>query len=369
MRMKTFRAATATAAFAMVKAELGADAVILSNKTVSDNGSKCCEVVAAVDAMPAGPASGVAASTAKGARQTMTREDTVEDALRGSIGWQREWSQIKGQIMALMKPQMDLASLAPKQRLAMEYLEREEVDAKVLASIFCDLRGDCDRSIIAALESLVDVRPFRARDWPGTIHAFAGPGGAGKTSSLIRLALREKRSNPKARICLATADGGRGKGRLVLKHYAELSGLAFREIVTRDDFLLLRKETHQFDMILIDLPGLTGNTTLEVFTGLYGLSTCAELSIHLVLNPYYSAAQFERFMEKYKSEQLASVIWTKLDETCTFGALVNMAFASGLPISALSYGAGLKNSITPATLDMIWRMVFMRKLPGGDIQP
>jgi flagellar biosynthesis protein FlhF len=354
--MKTFRAASSTAAFAMVKAELGGDAVILSNKTVVDNGSKCCEIVAAVDGAPA-------------AAKTRTKEATVEDALRGSVGWQREWSQIKGQIMALMKPQMDLATLAPKQRLAMEYLEREDVDAKVMARIFCELRDDARRSIITVLESLVEVKPFRARDWACGLHAFAGPGGAGKTSSLIRLALREKKANPKARICLATADSGRGKGRLVLKHYAELSGFAFREIVTREDFLLLRGEAAQFDMILIDLPGLTGNTTLEDFTALYGLSACDELSIHLVLNPYYSAAQFERFMEKYKSEQLASVIWTKLDETCTFGALVNMAFASGLPISALSYGAGLKNSIAPATCDMVWRMVFMRKLPGGDIQP
>jgi flagellar biosynthesis protein FlhF len=268
-----------------------------------------------------------------------------------------------------MKPQMDLATLAPKQRLAMEYLEREDVDAKVMARIFCELRDDARRSIITVLESLVEVKPFRARDWACGLHAFAGPGGAGKTSSLIRIALREKKANPKARICLATADAGRGKGRLVLKHYAELSGFAFRELVTREDFLLLQGEAAQFDMILIDLPGLTGNTTLEDFTALYGLSACDELSIHLVLNPYYSAAQFERFMEKYKSEQLASVIWTKLDETCTFGALVNMAFASGLPISALSYGAGLKNSIAPATCDMVWRMVFMRKLPGGDIQP
>jgi flagellar biosynthesis protein FlhF len=46
-----------------------------------------------------------------------------------------------------------------------------------------------------------------------------------------------------------------------------------------------------------------------------------------------------------------------------------MAFASGLPVSALSYGSGLKNSIAPATREMVWRLLFMRKLPGGDIQP
>jgi len=354
--MKTFRAVNSTAAFAKVKAELGEEAVILSNKTVTENGCKCCEIVAAVEASPA-------------ASKRATKDGVVEEALQHSVGWQREWSQIKGQIMALMKPQMDPELLTPKQKLAMEYLEREEVDEKVLAKVYCDLRKDNDCSIITVLNSMVNTVSFDSENWTGKFHAFAGPGGAGKTSSLVRLALREKKKHPKARICLATADSGRGKGRIVLKHYAELSGLAFREIITRDDFALLQKESNQFDMILVDLPGLPAKTSLDEWTTLYGMKNCSDLSIHLVLNPYYSTTQFERFIEKYKSEQLTSVIWTKLDEACTFGALLNMAFASGLPVSALSYGSGLKNSIASATKDMIWRLLFMRKLPGGVIQP
>ena len=356
MRMKTFKAANSTAAFAKVKAELGSEAVILSNKTVTENGCKCCEIVAAIDAAPA-------------TLKLETKESIVEDALQNGVGWQREWSQIKGHIMALMKPQMDLDSLTPKQKLALEYLEREDVDEKALVKVYCELRENKTKSIITALDSMVDAIPFGSNNWTGKFHAFAGPGGAGKTSSLVRLALKEKKAHPKARICLATADGGRGKGRLVLKHYAELSGLAFREIITKDDFALLQKESNQFDMILVDFPGLTGQISLEEWMILYGMNKCPSMAIHLVLNPYYSTAQFERFIEKYKSEQLASVIWTKLDEACTFGAILNMAFASGLPVSALSYGSGLKNSIAPATKEMIWRLLFMRKLPGGDIQP
>ncbi|MDC0335452.1 flagellar biosynthesis protein FlhF [Pseudodesulfovibrio sp.] len=357
MRMKTYRAATSTAAFAKVKADLGTEAVILSNNTVTENGCKLCEIVAAIDSMPTASA------------QSKTKSDVVEDALENAVGWQREWSQIKGQIMQLMKPQIDLDTLSPKQKRAMEYLEREDVDETVLTKIFCDLRGDDSMSIVNVLDSMIDASPFSANMPTKRFHAFAGPGGAGKTSSLVRLALKEKKNNPKARICLATADGGRGKGRMVLKHYAELSGLAFREIITRDDFLLLQKEAGQFDMILIDLPGLPGQTTLEEWTALYGLAGCDDLAIHLVLNPYYSTSQFQRFMEKYQSEQLSSVIWTKLDEACTFGAILNMAFACGLPVSALSYGSGLKNSIALASKEMIWRLLFMRKLPGGDIQP
>jgi flagellar biosynthesis protein FlhF len=354
--MKTFRAANSTAAFAKVKAELGSEAVILSNKTVTENGCKCCEIVAAIDSAPAM------------FKQT-TKDNMLEDALQNSVGWQREWSQIKGHIMALMKPQMDLDSLTPKQKLALEYLEREDVDEKTLAKVYCELRKDKKCSIITALDSMVDTIPFGAKNWTGKFHAFAGPGGAGKTSSLVRLALQEKKAHPKARICLATADGGRGKGRLVLKHYAELTGFAFREIITKDDFDILQKESNQFDMILVDFPGLPGQTSLEEWMILYGMNKCPDMAIHLVLNPYYSTAQFERFIEKYKSEQVSSVIWTKLDEACTFGAILNMAFASGLPVSALSYGSGLKNSIAPATEEMIWRILFMRKLPGGDIQP
>lgn len=356
MRMKTFRAANSSAAFAKVKAELGKDAVILSNKTVSDNGSKCCEIVAAVEASPV-------------MSKHITKDGVMEDAMQNSVGWQREWSQIKGQIMALMKPQMDPELLTPKQKLAMEYLEREEVNEKVLAKVYCCLRKDKDCSIITVLDSMVDTISFDMDKWTGKFHAFAGPGGAGKTSSLVRLALKEKKKHPKARICLATADGGRGKGRIVLKHYAELSGLAFREILTRDDFALLQKESNQFDMILIDLPGLSARTCLDEWMTLYGMKSCSDMSIHLVLSPYYSTTQFERFIEKYKSEQLTSVIWTKLDEACTFGSILNMSFASGLPVSALSYGSGLKNSIAAATKDSIWRLLFMRKLPGGVTQP
>ncbi|WP_272701302.1 flagellar biosynthesis protein FlhF [Desulfovibrio sp. Fe33] len=356
MKMKTYRAATSTAAFAKVKSELGNEAVILSNKTVVENGCKCCEIVAAVESEPVRP-------------QRHSKESVVDAALRDSVGWQREWSQIKGQIMALMKPQMDPSKLTPKQRIALEYLEREEVNERVLTHIYCTMRETRDCPVMTALDPLIKATPFRAETWTNTFHAFAGPGGAGKTSSLVRLALRMKKERPGMRLCLATADGGRGKGRLVLKHYAELSGLAFREIITKEDFTLLREESRRFDMILIDLPGLSGRTTLEEWSRLYGLDECRDLSIHLVLNPYYSTAQFERFVDKYKSEQLASVIWTKLDEACTFGAVLNMAFASGLPVSALSFGPGIKNSIRPASEEMIWRLMFMRTLPDGNKQP
>ena len=349
MQMKTFRAANSANAFSMVKAELGEDAVIISNKTVDNNGRKCCEIVAAVD------------STSPGS----PKDSLIEDAMQQSVGWRQEWGRIKGQLMALMKPQMDLDRLTSKQRVALEYLEREEVDARVLASTYLKLLEDSDKSILPVLESVLKVQPFIREYWQQKIHVFAGPNGVGKTTSLVRLALLEKKRNPKARICLVCADGGRGKGRLVLKHYAELSGLGYREILTRDDFPPLLKETEHFDLIFIDLPGLSGSITLNEWLSLQGITDNRDMAVHLVLNPHFGTSQMERFLEQYQCQRLMSIIWTKLDEACTFGGILNVASDTSLPVSALAYGPGLKNTMAPAGREKIWRLLFMRQMPGN----
>lgn len=360
MKMKTFRAISTTAAFAKVKAELGEDAVILSNRTVEEDGRKCCEIVAAVDpiqqtATPAAP-------------QPQKRDEFLDSAMEESMGWQREWGQIKGHLMALLKPQMRLDTLAPRQRLALEYLEREGVSEEVLLKVFCDLREAPDSPILAIMDRLAFAKGFGCDVWRRRMHAFAGPHGAGKTSTLIRLALKEKNSRPDARICLVSADAGRSKGRMVLKHYADLSGLAFREMNSREECRDVMEEMSKFDLVLIDLPGISGKTNLSDWMNIMGLSEEDDLAVHLVLNPYYAAAQYETFIKKYECSKVASVIWTKLDEACTFGAILNVAHATGLPVSAFSFGNGLKNSITPAQRDSLWRLIFKRQLPGGEKQ-
>ncbi|GAB7024062.1 flagellar biosynthesis protein FlhF [Salidesulfovibrio brasiliensis] len=361
MKMKTFRAASTPAAFAKVKAELGDDAVILSNRTVDEEGARVCEVVAAVD-----PDHGQKPKAAEQPTQqaAATRDTFLDTAMNDAVGWQKEWGQIKGHLMALLKPQMRLDSLAPRQRLALEYLEREGVGEEVLLKVFCDLRESPESPILPVMDRMAYTKAFGNGTWRRRIHAFAGPHGSGKTSALIRLALKEKKNRPDARICLVSADSGRGKGRMVLKHYADLSGLAFREMNSREDCRDVMSEASQFDVMLIDLPGMNGKATLSDWMDIMGLSSEEDVAVHLVLNPYYAQPQYEMFLKKYECPKLASVIWTKLDEACTFGAILNVAHATGLPVSALSFGNGLKNSIAPADRDSLWRLIFKRQFPG-----
>ena len=359
MHVKTFKGSDIQAALARVKAELGEDAIILGTKTLRGAAGKGCEITAAVDPRTvSGPSKTAPIMPARDASGFMPQQDA------NPADWACEWRQIKDQLMALVKPQLNMDELAPRQRVAIKYLEREEADMQVLLRVYLELKADPDRPILPVLESVAPCYGFESKKWHQKFQVFAGPHGVGKTLSLIRLALREKHARPKARICVVAADQGQGKGRLVLRHYADLSGLAFREAGSAEDMRELIKEAPKFDMIFVDLPGLSGTATLGEHLAGLGLAENVDMAAHLVLAPYFAASQYAEIARRYLCPQLQSLIWTKLDEACSFGALLNMARLTELPVSALSFGSGLKNSILPASSDMLWRLIFKHTLPG-----
>ena len=336
--------------FAQVKAELGEEAIILGNRTLTENGVKVCEVMAAVEPKPA-------------AASALSRTEDLMPQPPSGARWQHEWSEIKDCLMSLIKPQMNLDMLSPRQRLALEYLEREGVDTKIILALFRELREDAGLSILQALEPVVPLKGWGTRSWSQKYHLFCGPYGAGKTSMLIRLALADKKADPKFRVCLASADNGQGKSRMVLKHYAELSGLAFRDIAGPEDFAALKGEGHNFDRIYIDLPGLPASATLHDRLSTMGVNGHSDTAAHLILSPHFASAQYKKFLEAYAAPAVKSIVWTKLDEACSFGAVINVAAQSGLPVSALSFGAGLKQSFAPAQAETMWRLIFKHQLP------
>jgi len=332
-----------------VKAELGPEAVILSTRSLEEAGELCCEVTAARE--PSGTVEGAAW------------------AYGGQAGWgewHEEWNQIKTHLMALLKPRLNLDALSPRQRAALEHLLREGVGEGVVLALWRGLKHDPEKSVLSALRKLVGTRGFCKKNWPQKFHALAGPSGAGKTTVLLRLALEYARVNPGAKICLADADNAQGRGRLFLKHYAGLSEMAYREISGQEDASTLVAQSHNFDKIFIDLPGMVGDFTLEECLEALGLDQRPDLAVHMVLSPHFSPDALESFARKYKSSKTGGIIWTKLDEACNYGSMVNVAHFSGLHVSALSFGPGLRGTLAPAQNVMLWKLLFKHQLPEGD---
>ena len=349
MQVKTYRGADTKGVLEQIKLEMGPEAVILGTRSLRDGGRSVCEVTAALERWEEPSAGGSA---------------DHDGSVPGWGNWRQEWGLIRENLLALMRPQMDMGCLPPRHRLALDYLDKEGVSGEVTLRLFQELKANPDGSLLGPLGRIVPAKPWSSRAWPQKFHALAGPHGAGKTTSAVRLALELKKEQPDLRICLVNADHVRGGGRLLLKNYSELGGMAYREASTPVEFAAVVRESKSFDRIILDLPGLERGAGLEGFLADLGAETAKDLQVHLVLSPHYSAGQFTAFLNRFYSRAVSSLIWTKLDEAYTYGAVVNTAAETGLPVSALAFGPGLRDTLAPAEAVLLWRLIFKHQLPG-----
>lgn len=374
MRVKTYRGEDTQEVLARIKTELGADAVILSRQTRRDNGRTLCEVTAALDddntnsdkestlTAAAGNGSGNGGPARAGG---LSERGLLPDNPPGQAMWHREWSRIKEHFTALMRPQLDFASLKPTQRLALEYLEREDVAQDVILDLFKGLAGNPETSVLRPLEQILTVRPWAPDQWTGKHHILAGPHGAGKTTTLLRMALAHRRAEPGSRILLVNANLRRADGRMALRHMAEFSAMGFFEAAEQSQFTQLKRKAKDYDKVFIDLPGCERGEHLDRLLDVLDPSPLGRTDLHLVFSPHYSQGQMQSFFRQYFTDSASSLIWTKLDEADSYGALINAASITGLPVSAICSGPGLTDTLFPADHLSIWRLIFKHRMPDS----
>ena len=347
MYTKVFTGNNAKEALAKVKQELGGDAVILTSRQIEENGVKRYQITARLEQPEIAPEA--AASTGS----------------QGFDDMRREWSDLRGHILSLLKPQLRMELLTPRQKASLEYLQREGVDEEIIVSLYRNLAAQPASSVLTVLADMIKLQPWGYGAWQGRVQAVAGPFGSGKTVTAVRMALALKDERPEARICLINADCNRGHSRLVLRHYAELSGFAYREVNSGAEIVRAIKENPGTDRFIVDLPGISCKDSLVGMLARFGLNKAL---VHLILSPNYAPRQIKAMLEAYQCDAVKSIIWSKLDECFSFGTLVNVCTDTRLPISALSYGPGLTDSLCAIEPSMLWKLIFKRELPkGGNI--
>lgn len=346
MQVKTFTGPDSQTVLAQIKIDMGPDAVILSSRDVHKDGQHWYEITAGVDRVADGSG---------GPPQAWDE-------------WHKEWDKVKEHLYALMQPSLQWERLTPRHRVALEYLQKEGVDDSVIVDLYQKMLSAPGASVLEALSELVVTRPWSARVWPEHLHIMAGPSGSGKTTAALRMALLLRQERPEIRIAFINADCERGNGRLLLRHWAELSGFAYAEAPDAETMHAALRAGKDVTHLFVDLPALRDGATLADMMTSMGLQA-TDAAVHLALPPHYSTTQNRAFLNRYQTSLLSDVVWTKLDEAAGFGPLINVASFSGLPVSALSYGSAMRGTLSPAEEAFLWRLIFKRQLPGRITEP
>ncbi len=364
MQIKTYLGVSTQDLLAQIKTELGPEAIILSSRDFRKDGERWHEVTAGID-RPVGVLDALH-RTGNGTLAPTVGAVSVGNSMGGDWGeWQKDWLQIREHIYSLMLPSIQWERLSPRQRVALEFMRREGVDGWVLMDLYQRLASSPGASILEALSALVSTRPWSAEEWTERIHIMCGAFGSGKTISALRMALLLRQTNPDMNIAFINADCERGNGRLVLRHWAELSGFTYLEAVDAHTMRAAMQASRYCERVFVDLPGITREGSLAELLAVLGLGSMDDAVVHLTLSPMYSVAHGQALLERYQSMLPGSLIWTKLDESDSYGSMINLCASCGLSVSALSYGSALHNTLAPATESLIWRLVFKRQLPGS----
>ena len=103
------------------------------------------------------------------------------------------------------------------------------------------------------------------------------------------------------------------------------------------------------DLVLIDTPGYDDNDWPAARRLAAVLQARRLADVHLVLSLASKPADLRRAVERFSIFAPGKLLFARLDETATYGSVLNEAARTGLPVSFLSTGRRIPEDLTSAT--------------------
>jgi len=188
------------------------------------------------------------------------------------------------------------------------------------------------------------------------IAAFVGPPGAGKTTTIVKLAVRSGIAARRS-VHLISTDAIRVGGADQLRSFAAILGVTFQLADTPAALSQAIDEHRAKDLILIDTPGLTAQDSEHAALLATVLARRSDIDTHLVLQCTTRTADLSRVAQTFSCFAPSKVAFTRLDETEAYGGILTTAHRLQLPLSFLCAGQRIPEHLEAATPERIANLI------------
>jgi flagellar biosynthesis GTPase FlhF len=356
MQTKTYFANSVPAAIEAARKELGEDALLVNSKPAPAAARPFgrLEVTFAYEAPAASkvPSYEVAREVAREERRPVSDLDEIRQqlhALRTAMG------QAGPGVAISHAPQND--NRFGETRLRDSGLEPDT--AQEVSEAASRRPGDRHAALVQELAGRISCSPFKEMAaGESRALAFVGPAGRGKTTSLIKVALRYGLTK---RIPVRIyAAGSHGVGcQEQMARYASILGVPFQACESLESLNLALNGEIWKGLALIDTPGLSASDRGGISEFARFFSRRPEIERHLVLRADSHSADMSHMISRFSGVEPGRLLFTGMDEAISLGAMVNTLIRSGIPATFAGTGQEI-----PDDLEELDAMSLARRISG-----
>tara|TARA_R110000823_G_scaffold47903_15_gene121893 strand:+ start:8406 stop:9587 length:1182 start_codon:yes stop_codon:yes gene_type:complete len=357
VKIKRYLEKDSRTALARVRAELGPEAVILSNKNVGGQ----VELVAALDLDEnAFHATETAPEPDRPQIQTRLAGATMPvglDSNGATLGeLQRELGNLRSMIENRLSQMSwrDMAGRPPAKAVLQSRLAELGL-SRTLCGVISDIlpaEGDVEEYWDVALQMLASRVPVMREDAlldDGGVVAFLGATGVGKTTTIAKLAARFVLRHQRDQVALITTDCYRIGGQEQLQTFARYLGIPV--VVATDDHELREALDYLMPrrLVLIDSAGMSQRDPRmrEQFNTLNAVGY--NIDSYVVLPATAQLRALREVVSLFGEDALAGAVITKVDESADLGGVLDVLIEHRLPVAYVSAGQKVPKDLVPAS--------------------
>jgi len=369
MNMKKFVATTSREALRLIRIEMGADAVILSNRKV-DGGVEIMALASAEFAQlthesrqPAPVSARAAIVTQERAPAAVMAEPAISSISTMQLEQQGILSEIKF-MRNMMQEQMDCLSWSDRQqrdpkrtRMLRDLLNagfspalsRQMIDKMPATANMEWVRRVLGNNLrIASKQEDLIVR--------GGVVALVGPTGVGKTTTTAKLAARAVVRYGADKVALLTTDSYRIGAHEQLRIYGKILGVTVHTVRDTEDLRLTLSGLKQKHLVLIDTIGMgQRDNRMAAQAEMFNATGVQRL---LLLNATSSGDTLNDVVCMYNGAGVIGCIPTKLDEAVTFGTVLDVAMRHKLTLHYIANGQRVPEDLHEVNMEYLLHRAF-----------
>ncbi|WDM69318.1 flagellar biosynthesis protein FlhF [Xanthomonas cucurbitae] len=262
---------------------------------------------------------------------------------------------------------------SPVRAQALELMDDYGFDAGLTRDVALQIPADTELHrgrglMLGLLSKRLPVTPIDPLERGGVI-ALVGPTGAGKTTTIAKLAQRFAAQHAPRDVALVTTDTLRVGGREQLHSYGRQLGIAVHEADSAESLLALLERLRDYKLVLIDTAGM-GQRDRALAAQLNWLRAAQQVTSLLVLPANSHFADLDEVVRRFAHAKPQGVVLTKLDETGRFGSALSVVVDHQLPITWVTDGQRVPDDLHRANAaSLVLRLEDLRRAADKPCTP